>query len=364
MNQHSNKIIGGIAALVVILALWGLTRREIYYSTHEAGAGRVNGFKERAARYKNNDFQKMFFEDVTPPPLGGHISVGTRGPFFMMVKIDRGEGLDNSDPRYPGDRDEIQFTVTQGKGAVKPMTSGKNIWDNLTLFQKTYTCTVDEKGQVTAVFYPSVFCFESEYAITAVVLNNSKLTNEIRFYWRPYPLDEDDFRKTSQKYVEWYNKTRLINRTAQVYVNTWNEGATVMGEEDSTPVPTATPGLLVVRNGSSAYQGESETNPEMTPDSLEREMKWRPWGYSDANVIFISRDEDESYHFWFYEEDGGVLREKITIPSLSRIDSSESDMEYKNINGTLFQSSQVDMVYSGKILTQKTESKIVVTLSP
>ena len=160
----------------------------------------------KESRYQNNDFEKMAFEDITPPPLGGHISVGTRGPFFMMVKIDRGQGPDSKDPRYPGDRDQIRFTVTQGKGAVKLITSGKNLWDNLTLFQKTYTFTADEEGQVFAVFYPSVFCYEADYAITAVVLNNPKLTGDIRFFWRPYALDGDDFKKTIQKYVDWYNK--------------------------------------------------------------------------------------------------------------------------------------------------------------
>ena len=149
-----------------------------------------------------------------------------------------------------------------------------------------------------------------------------------------------------------------------IYSHTSDEGMAVTVDESAAPVPTSTPGLLIVRNGSLDYRGKSEITSEVTPDSFMRKMRWRPWGYSDSNVIFISEDEDNAYDFWFYEEDGGVLRERITIPSFSRADSSESDMEYKVINGTQFQTSQVDSVYSGKILTRKTESKMMMTLTP
>jgi hypothetical protein len=84
------------------------------------------------------------------------------------------------------------------------------------------------------------------------------------------------------------------------------------------------------------------------------------------NIILYSESPDGSFVLWFYDKDDGVLTERITIPSArgNELDCSEADMEYQNINGTLFQSSQLYRIFSGHKVTSKSLSKMTVTLAP
>lgn len=312
-----------------------------------------------------HDFMPVAFVNLIPPSFlkteDGQITIGPQGPFFMMVKIYMGKDKNYGYDGVPGDK--VQFEIMEGSGVIKPLSPGGTVSEAL-VTPGLYTFTTDQQGQVRAVFYPSPSSTNSEYYIVATVLNNPRLTNRIEFFWKTSPLNDQYFHDTIQKFVDWHNKTRLINRTEDVvdypdysFLKTW--------QEVYAPQPAA-PYTLTVRNGVYEDRGNSMPSTVITYGSFLQLTGRQPWGIDGNDVILYSKDPDGSFVLWFYDKYNGVLTERITIPTVTTfyLNSSEADMEYQNINGTLFQSSQLYQTFYGSNVMSKSLSKMTVTLAP
>lgn len=363
MKSIFDKITNVIIVLAIIWIVCVPGMKLFFYVSAEIKALFGSDVKYRIARYDKNDFVNLTFEDVTPPPLcRGNASIGSHGPFFVMVKIERGEGQLNKDPRYPDDREKIQFDITQGTGVIRPISDDKSFFDDYTLFEKTYTFTTDEHGQVIVVFYPSIFSYGADCSIRATVLDNPKVTGSVDFYWQPSRLREEDFHDAIQKFVDWHNKVKLINRTEEISDVTDYGVPQPAWPGINVPLPDPTPNLLKVQDGNDEYRGQVTPIENLTCDSFEKITDRVPWGITEDNVILISKIKDR-FFLWFYDRKEGVLKERITIPSEFGFGCSDSQMGYETINGTLFQTSQTSAIYSGQTAENKSESKITVTLA-
>jgi hypothetical protein len=314
--------------------------------------------------YKSRYFFPFGFVDYTPPPFiktkDNPIVIGPQGPFFMMVKSYTGE-KDYGGAGHQGDK--VQFEIMEGTGVIKPLLPDGTVSESL-ITPGLYTFPTDERGEVRAAFYPSPSNNNSEYYIVATVVNNPKLTNRIEFFWKTSPLNDQDFHDTIQKFVDWHNQTRLIDRTEQV-VDYPDYSFFTRWEEVYLPQPAA-PYTLTVRNGVYEDRGNVMPSNAITYNTFLQLTGRQPWGVEGNNIILYSESPDGSFVLWFYDKDDGVLTERITIPSArgNELDCSEADMEYQNINGTLFQSSQLYRIFSGHKVTSKSLSKMTVTLAP
>jgi hypothetical protein len=368
MKKTSDKITNAIIVLAIIWVICVPGMKLIFYLTADIKSLFGSDVKNEISRYDKNDFGSLTFEDITPGPLcRGNAAIGSHGPFFLMVKIDRGEGpVDesniNKDPRYSDDREKIQFVITQGTGVIRPFSENKSFWDDYTLFDKKYTFTTDVHGQVIVAFYPSMFSYGGDCSVNATVLDNPKVTGSVGFYWQPCQLRETDFHDAIEKFVEWHNQVRLINRTEEMKDVTDYGVPQLVWPGINAPPHNPAPDLLKIQDGNDEYEGNVTPIENLTYDSFVKETGRVPWGITEDNVILISKVNGR-FFLWFYDRKDGVLKERITIPSEFGFGCSDSQMGYEAINGTLFQSSQTSSICSGQMTANNAQFKLTVTLA-
>lgn len=330
-------------------------------------------FRQRVEQLNANNFSQIALMDITPPPLDpDHVSIGPQGPYFLFVKINRGENPGAQDPRYPTDRDQVEFIVRKGCGVIKPLTAEKSLFDALTLTHE-YTFSADEHGQVLAVFYPSVFnrpiftkSMGRDIVITAQVVNNPKITNELTYEWTPVSLVPEDFKRAVEAFVDWHNKTRLVDRTetgTEVPSSVDGDSAQFDQALGITPPPSLPIVSTTVQGGKAQCNGQDVPNEEYSYDYFFSRTGREPWGYTGGNVVFISREFTGSVDFWAYDPATGLMKEKVRYPSPSGLGAQEDLSEYQDINGNYFHYDELFLDYYGRTNTYRSELRLAVALA-
>ena len=334
-------------------------------------------FWKRVEQLNANNYSKIALMDITPPPLNpNHVSIGARGPYLLFLKINRGEDPQAQDPRPEGDREQVEFTIRQGYGVIKPFLEKRGFWDSFALFHQ-YTFSADDHGQVLAVFYPSAFSrtffgnfitksIGREIIITAKVLNNPNITNEVTYEWTPVDLHPEDFDQAVNAFVGWHNQTRLIDRTevgteVPSYVDEdTNRFDQALGITPPPPPPVI---MNIVQEGMATSNGQDVPNGEYSYHFFWHTGR-EPWGYMGKNVVFISREFTNSVDFWIYDPATGLMIDKVRYPAPSGLGAQEDQSEYQQINGNYFHAGELSLSYYGQVNTYRWEMKTAVTLAP
>ena len=330
-------------------------------------------FWGRVEQLNANNFSKISLMDITPPPLDpNHVSIGANGPYFMFLKINRGESPEAQDPRYAGDREQVEFTIRQGFGVIKPFLEERSFWDSFALTHR-YTFSADGHGQVLAAFYPSIFngtvltkSLGRGIVISAKVLNNPKITNEVTYEWNPADLRREDFDRAVNAFVDWHNKTRLVDRTEEgsEVSNSMDEDTIRFDQALGLAPPPPSPVITnTIQGGKAVSNGQEVPNFEYTPRYFYARTGREPWAYMGGNVVFISREIPGTVDFWAYDPATGLMKDKVQYPSPSGLGAQEHRTEYQQINGNYFHLDDQSLSYYGQVNTYQWEIRTAVTLA-